>query len=258
MVATDMNAHSSRSHTIFQVMIERKPLDTGIGADTKIIRSKINLVDLAGSEKWKPHQLNRFSEKRIQEMTSINQSLSNLGNCVRALLERRRQHIPYRNSKLTRLLQDSLGGNTKTAFVVTMSPSSDALEETQSTVQFADRAKKVVVHAMVNETLDDASILRRYEHQIARLKAMLKKSALQQQAPSMGGTPADSKELEELRRENLVLMNQLKDVRKQLHVSQEENRAIRKVIRTDNDELSAARASLEAQRIALQKRTYIL
>ena len=109
MVATDMNAHSSRSHTIFQVMIERKPLDTGIGADTKIIRSKINLVDLAGSEKWKPHQLNRFSEKRIQEMTSINQSLSNLGNCVRALLERRRQHIPYRNSKLTRLLPRFVG-----------------------------------------------------------------------------------------------------------------------------------------------------
>lgn len=256
MIATDMNAHSSRSHTIFQVVIERKPLDTGIGADTKIIRSKINLVDLAGSEKWKPHQLNRFSEKRIQEMTSINQSLSNLGNCVRALLEKRRQHIPYRNSKLTRLLQDSLGGNTKTAFVVTMSPSSDALDETQSTVQFAERAKKVVVHAMVNETLDDASILRRYEHQIARLKAMLKKSQLQQQTPSLGGTPADSKELEELRRENLFLMNQLKDTRKQLHVSQEETRAIRKVMRTENDEFSAERASLEAQRNALQKRTW--
>ena len=76
-------------------------------------RSKINLVDLAGSEKWKPHQLTAFSTKRIQEMTSINKSLSNLGNCVRALTAGQR-HIPYRNSKLTRLLADSLGGNTRT------------------------------------------------------------------------------------------------------------------------------------------------
>ena len=168
-----MNAHSSRSHTIFQVVIERKPLDTGIGADTKIIRSKINLVDLAGSEKWKPHQLNRFSEKRIQEMTSINQSLSNLGNCVRALLEKRRQHIPYRNSKLTRLLQD--------LWVVTPRrclswPCHPVPTHWWDSIHCAVRrtCQESCGSCHGNETLDDASILRRYEHQIARLKAMLK------------------------------------------------------------------------------------
>ena len=102
---------------------------------------QINLVDLAGSEKMKTHQ--SVSERRLQELTSINQSLSNLGNCVRALGQPGRSHIPYRNSKLTRLLQDSLGGNTKTTFIVTLSPSEDALEETLSTLQFANRAKKV-------------------------------------------------------------------------------------------------------------------
>ena len=95
----------------------------------------------AGSEKWRTHQLAAFSDRRIQEMTSINKSLSTLGNCVRALGEPGRKHIPYRDSKLTRLLADALGGNCKTAFVVTLSPAECSLEETVSTLKFADRAK---------------------------------------------------------------------------------------------------------------------
>ena len=119
-------------------------------------------IPQAGSEKWRTHQLAKFSEQRIAELTSINQSLSTLGNCIRALLQTGRTHVPYRDSKLTRLLQDSLGGNTRTGFIVTMSASVLALEETISTLQFADRAKQVAVHAMVNETLDDSSLLRRW------------------------------------------------------------------------------------------------
>ena len=99
--STDMNERSSRSHTIFQVVVEQKAL----GGGSKIKRSKVNLVDLAGSEKWRPHQLPSFTDKRISEMTSINRSLSNLGNCVRALLEKKRSHIPYRcvPDRLTRV-----------------------------------------------------------------------------------------------------------------------------------------------------------
>lgn len=89
----------------------------------------------------------------MAELTAINQSLSSLGNCVRALADEDRTHIPYRDSNLTRLLQDSLGGNTKTWFVVTLSPAADAVDETLSTLQFADRAKEVRVHARVNEEL---------------------------------------------------------------------------------------------------------
>ena len=108
--ATDMNEHSSRSHTIFQVLVETK-------SRNGITSARLNLVDLAGSEKWRPHQLSEFSEQRILEMTSINKSLSNLGNCVRGLMQSGRNHIPYRDSKLTRLLQDSLGGNAQTGYV---------------------------------------------------------------------------------------------------------------------------------------------
>eukprot|EP00501_MAST-03F_sp_TOSAG23-6_P001716 GSMAST32.ASY1.ANO1.1790.1 assembled CDS len=126
MSESDMNTHSSRSHTIFQIVIEQKSLFSNTENGTHLIqKSKLNV---SGSEKWHPHKLNTFTDKRISEMTSINQSLSNLGNCV-PLSERGRSHIPYRNSKLTRLLADSLGGNTKTIFIVTLSPASDSLEE---------------------------------------------------------------------------------------------------------------------------------
>ena len=93
-----------------------------------------------------------FTDQRIAELTSINQSLSCLGNCIRAL-EKGSTHVPYRDSKLTRLLEDSLGGNTKTTFIVTLSSSEISRGETLSTLQFADRAKKVTVHAYANEEL---------------------------------------------------------------------------------------------------------
>ncbi len=85
-----------------------------------------------------------------------------------------RVHIPYRNSKLTRLLQDSLGGNTKTLFVATISPSVLAFDETMSTLKFADRAMRVVVTTTVNEVVDDSALLKRYEKEISRLRKLLK------------------------------------------------------------------------------------
>jgi hypothetical protein len=183
MCATDMNEHSSRSHTIFQVTMEQtvtksvaQRSGSSLGQDlsssvTK--RSKLSLVDLAGSEKWRSHQLTCFTDQRIQEMTSINQSLSNLGNVMRGLLQPGRCHVPYRNSKLTRLLQDSLGGNTKTSFVVTLSPSAVSLEENLSTLQFADRAKRVVVAPTLNERPDSSTVIRRLESEVGRLRRMV-------------------------------------------------------------------------------------
>ena len=127
--ATDMNEHSSRSHTIFQFVIhlEMQPRE---GYPKVICRSKLNLVDLAGSETMKTNKIANLSGTHIQELTAINQSLSCLGNCIRALSQHGRSHVPYRDSKLTRLLQDSLGGNTKTSFIVTVSPGMDAYAET--------------------------------------------------------------------------------------------------------------------------------
>jgi hypothetical protein len=166
MASTNMNERSSRSHTILGV----KLVVTNNGV---VRRSKINLVDLAGSERYKTHQMAQFSEQRIKELTSINQSLSALGNCISALTGKAKSHVPYRNSKLTRLLQDSIGGNCRTMFIVTVSPSLASCEETVSTLQFADRAMKVRVFATSNERLSSNDPLKQAKHEISRLKALL-------------------------------------------------------------------------------------
>jgi hypothetical protein len=116
-----MNEHSSRSHTILQIQITRRPIsDAVLPKYAMIKKAKLNIIDLAGSETMKRNKISKFTNQRIAELTSINQSLSCLGNCIRAL-EKGNAHVPYRDSKLTRLLEDSLGGNTKTTFIVTVS-----------------------------------------------------------------------------------------------------------------------------------------
>eukprot|EP00656_Telonema_subtile_P008814 TRINITY_DN14123_c0_g1_i1.p1 TRINITY_DN14123_c0_g1~~TRINITY_DN14123_c0_g1_i1.p1 ORF type:complete len:1043 (+),score=182.11 TRINITY_DN14123_c0_g1_i1:135-3263(+) len=163
---TNMNEHSSRSHTVFSLVVNQTSEDEeGVQV---IKRGKLNLVDLAGSEKWSAH--NGLVDQRIKEMASINQSLSVLGNCVAALSDDR-AHVPFRDSKLTRLLQDSLGGNCKTTFITTISPSVLSYDETCSTLKFADRAKHVVVHTQVNEVHnDDKAVIRRLLEDNRRLR----------------------------------------------------------------------------------------
>jgi hypothetical protein len=112
-----MNEHSSRSHSILQLFVEQRSLGDGHGNGT-LIQSKLNLVDLAGSERWGVHHMEQREgneeRERIGEMTYINQSLSTLATVIAALSSKvYRSHIPYRDSKLTHLLQDSLGGNCK-------------------------------------------------------------------------------------------------------------------------------------------------
>lgn len=118
-----------------------------------------------------------MGDRRIQEMNSINLSLSALGNCISALMQSNRSHIPFRDSKLTRLLQDSLGGNTKTVFVATVSSSVLAYDESLSTLKFADRAKRVVLNAKVNEMIDDSILIKRYEKEIDRLRKTVEQNS---------------------------------------------------------------------------------
>mmetsp|Transcript_8396 Transcript_8396/g.22421 ORF Transcript_8396/g.22421 Transcript_8396/m.22421 type:complete len:618 (-) Transcript_8396:3-1856(-) len=170
--STEYNDRSNRSHTILQLILEQE----GEGKKGKVkIISKLSLVDLAGSEKWKRSHAKGADDKRIAEMTKINQSLTTLGRCISALADGT-SHIPYRESKLTRILQDSLGGNCRTVFIVAISPSIANAEETYSTLRFADRAKQVMVHAVVNE-VDTADVTvtqrMRYEREIERLKKLL-------------------------------------------------------------------------------------
>ncbi|KAI1283708.1 Osmotic avoidance abnormal protein 3 [Halotydeus destructor] len=165
--ATLMNADSSRSHSIFTVYLER--IDTDMDADNNIRKGKLNLVDLAGSER---QAKTGATGDRLKEATKINLSLSALGNVISALVDGKSKHIPYRDSKLTRLLQDSLGGNTKTLMVACLSPADNNYDETLSTLRYANRAKNIKNKPKVNEDPKDA-LLREYQEEINRLKSMV-------------------------------------------------------------------------------------
>lgn len=136
---------------------------------------KLNLVDLAGSERV---SITGAVGTRLEESKKINQSLSALGNVISALTEKtKRTHIPYRDSKITRILEDSLGGNCKTTFMGMITPSPDCYGESLSTLKFANRAKNIKNEAVVNEDLNKNGLLRKYQNEIAELKEQLAKSS---------------------------------------------------------------------------------
>ncbi|KAF7649356.1 hypothetical protein LDENG_00142330 [Lucifuga dentata] len=162
--STLMNAYSSRSHSVFSVTIHMKEIT--LDGEELVKIGKLNLVDLAGSE-----NIGRSGavDKRAREAGNINQSLLTLGRVITALVEKR-PHIPYRESKLTRILQDSLGGRTKTSIIATVSPSSSNMEETLSTLDYASRAKNIMNKPEVNQKLTKRTLIKEYTEEIERLK----------------------------------------------------------------------------------------
>nr|XP_054765646.1 kinesin-like protein KIF11 [Lytechinus pictus] len=162
--ATLMNAHSSRSHSVFSVTIHIK--ENSIEGEELLKTGKLNLVDLAGSE-----NIGRSGavDKRAREAGNINQSLLTLGRVITALVEHA-PHVPYRESKLTRLLQDSLGGRTKTSIIATVSPASINVEETLSTLDYAHRAKNITNRPEINQKLTKKALLKEYTEEIERLR----------------------------------------------------------------------------------------
>ncbi|XP_072752468.1 kinesin-like protein Klp61F isoform X2 [Anoplolepis gracilipes] len=162
--ATLMNAHSSRSHTVFSITIHIK--ENNIEGEELLKTGKLNLVDLAGSE-----NIGRSGavDRRAREAGNINQSLLTLGRVITALVERA-PHIPYRESKLTRLLQESLGGRTKTSIIATVSPANINLEETLSTLDYAHRAKNITNRPEINQKLSKKALLNEYTEEIERLR----------------------------------------------------------------------------------------
>ncbi|XP_059609769.1 osmotic avoidance abnormal protein 3 [Phlebotomus argentipes] len=163
--ATLMNASSSRSHAVFTICIER--LKAGI------VRGKLNLVDLAGSER---QSRTGAAGERLKEATKINLSLAALGNVISALAaDASSKHVPYRDSKLTRLLQDSLGGGTRTLMIACIAPSTVDYEETLSTLRYASRAKRISNRPRLNEDPKD-TMLRQYREEIDNLKALLEQA----------------------------------------------------------------------------------
>ncbi|XP_023686703.1 kinesin-like protein KIF11 [Paramormyrops kingsleyae] len=168
--STLMNAYSSRSHSVFSITIHMK--ETTLDGEELVKIGKLNLVDLAGSE-----NIGRSGavDKRAREAGNINQSLLTLGRVITALVERT-PHVPYRESKLTRILQDSLGGRTKTSIIATVSPASINMEETLSTLEYANRAKNIMNKPEVNQKLTKRALIKEYTEEIERLKRDLASS----------------------------------------------------------------------------------
>jgi len=172
--STRMNAHSSRSHAILIIRIERsiqvatktKVKNIKQATDRIITCSHLYLVDLAGSERVKK---TGATNMRLEEAKKINVSLLALGNVISALSDPKSTHISYRDSKLTRLLQESLGGNAKTSLIVTVSPSTYNTEETISSLFFALRAMKVQNKPKINKTVDYQALCQKLQEDLDKL-----------------------------------------------------------------------------------------
>eukprot|EP00242_Pyramimonas_sp_CCMP2087_P003982 CAMPEP_0198214834 /NCGR_PEP_ID=MMETSP1445-20131203/44469_1 /TAXON_ID=36898 /ORGANISM="Pyramimonas sp., Strain CCMP2087" /LENGTH=657 /DNA_ID=CAMNT_0043890189 /DNA_START=574 /DNA_END=2543 /DNA_ORIENTATION=- len=187
--STKLNELSSRSHAVFIIIAENVTVlpkgeesgksghpnggqgRPGEGPQQSFKVGKLNLVDLAGSERVR---LTGATGRRLEESKKINQSLSALGNVIAALTDQKgRQHIPYRDSKLTRILEDSLGGNCKTTMMAMISPALECFLESLSTLKFVNRAKNIKNNAQVNEDVDQKTLLLKYEHELRRLRQEL-------------------------------------------------------------------------------------
>ena len=199
--ATAMNAQSSRSHSVFTVVVEQNSEEKG----TRV--GKLHLVDLAGSERLSKTEA---TGQQAKEGAKINQSLLSLGNVISALVTGAK-HIAYRDSKLTQLLQDSLGGNAKTVMIATLGPASYNYDETLSTLLYATRARDIKNAPKVNQDPKDA-LLGQLRDKIAMLKKQLEEQNAQAAAnglPVSGAASGSSAALKEIEEEHKKKMEEL-------------------------------------------------
>jgi len=196
VAATNMNETSSRSHAVFTLIFTQKRLDKQTQLVTECV-SKISLVDLAGSERANS---TGAQGARLKEGANINKSLTTLGKVISALAEfsnsnvkklgqsntkRKTEFIPYRDSVLTWLLKENLGGNSKTAMLAAISPADINYDETLSTLRYADRAKQIVCKAIVNEDAN-GRLIRELKEEIFRLREILKREGFDEVLPEGG------------------------------------------------------------------------
>ena len=217
--STQMNAESSRSHSIFTVVIESSTKD-----GRNVRAGKLNLVDLAGSER---QSKTGATGDTLKEASKINLSLSALGNVISALVDGN-GFVPYRDSKLTRLLQDSLGGNTKTVMISNIGPADYNYEESLSTLRYASRAKNIKNKPRVNEDPKDA-LIRSFRDEIARLKSELGKS--HQGSEQVGLIQAKITDME-----TQLVHGHLEATRAELKRKTETEAQLRKAVEEQNEE----------------------
>ncbi|WCJ44381.1 Kinesin-like protein KIN-7E chloroplastic [Euphorbia peplus] len=166
--SNNFNLLSSRSHTIFTLTIESSPHGENQGEED-VTLSQLNLIDLAGSESSKTET----TGLRRKEGSYINKSLLSLGTVISKLTDEKSTHIPYRDSKLTRLLQSSLSGHGRISLICTVTPASSNSEETHNTLKFAHRSKHVEIRASQNKIMDEKSLIKKYQKEITCLKQEL-------------------------------------------------------------------------------------
>ncbi|KAL6447840.1 hypothetical protein ACFW04_000152 [Cataglyphis niger] len=196
VAATNMNETSSRSHAVFTIFFTQQQQDCATGLMTEKV-SKISLVDLAGSERA---DSTGAKGTRLKEGANINKSLTTLGKVISALAEiaatkkkKKADFIPYRDSVLTWLLRENLGGNSKTAMIAAISPADINYDETLSTLRYADRAKQIVCKAVVNEDAN-ARLIRELKEEIQKLRELLKQEGIDVQEGPDGKVTYEKKE----------------------------------------------------------------
>ena len=242
--ATKMNPGSSRSHSIFSITVESSTTDEAGEAHYKV--GKLNLVDLAGSERQSKTE---STGERFVEATKINLSLTCLGSVINKLVSGKQQYIPYRDSKLTMLLQDSLGGNTKTVMIANVGPADYNYDETLNTLWYASRAKKIKNKPRINEDPKDA-LLRQYQEEIELMKkkllAMGKGDLVMKISGSTGGKNIVNEEkqiqkaLEDMENERKQFREQseaaINQIKEQKNRSEEEKKKLIEEIKKKNEE----------------------
>lgn len=182
---TEMNSESSRSHAILTLKIETKNKDEEKGL-TRITRSEFHIIDLAGSEQQKK---TGAKDLQLKEASKINQSLSSLGKVINSLA-RNQSHVSFRDSKLTFLLSNSLGGNSKTLMIANISPSESCYQDTLSTLKFANNTKMIKNKAHINE--DTSGNVKKLQQEIRKLTDIIRKQGTEMEAlKSLGSTSSD-------------------------------------------------------------------
>eukprot|EP00026_Physarum_polycephalum_P001361 Phypoly_transcript_01362.p1 GENE.Phypoly_transcript_01362~~Phypoly_transcript_01362.p1 ORF type:complete len:840 (+),score=175.37 Phypoly_transcript_01362:739-3258(+) len=241
--STRLNELSSRSHAVFMLIAEQSEVVVSEENEENTMKTfkigKLNLVDLAGSERVR---VSGSTGKRLEESKKINQSLSALGNVIAALTDPKgRPHIPYRDSKLTRLLEDSLGGNCLTTMLAMVSPALESFFETLSTLKFANRAKAIKNKAKINEDLDQKALLQKYEMELKKLRR-----ELAEKSRVVGDTRNWLKMQEDMQRaehDKILILKELEDKSREFMREKEEKRKLEQRIQQMQNQVIPGGAS---------------
>ncbi|KAF3440264.1 hypothetical protein FNV43_RR18548 [Rhamnella rubrinervis] len=214
---TSLNEASSRSHQILRLTIESSAREFLGNDKPSSLTATVNFVDLAGSERASQ---TLSAGTRLKEGCHINRSLLTLGTVIRKLSKGRNGHVPYRDSKLTRILQSSLGGNARTAIICTLSPARSHVEQSRNTLLFASCAKEVATNAQVNVVMSDKALVKHLQRELSRLESELRSGGIINNSPDFGALLREkdiqieklTKEVSEVALQRDLAQSQVKDL----------------------------------------------